>query len=176
MAKLTLRDIELIYDGDELTICSVSRPETRLTLDPDAVDELVDFVETIQKTKVAIAEQDNQRQSFRVPIVRRDDLHVEINFRGMDFEARPDNISMTGLFIRSHDRDPVKFQIGDEATLTLTCNGESTELEGIVRRMGRNGYGFFFPACVRFEQVDPPPEVRRIVMELQRRWMMYRTD
>ncbi|OYP39112.1 PilZ domain-containing protein [Rhodopirellula sp. MGV] len=176
MAKLTLRDIELSYDGDALTICSVSHPETQLTLDADAVDELVDFVETVQKSKVVVNDDDNRRQSFRVPILRRDDLRVWIQFNNLEFEARPDNISMTGVFVKASDRDPVKFQIGDEARLTLACNDETIEMEGIVRRMGRNGYGFFFPACVRFEQVSPPPEVRRMVMELQRRWMMYRTD
>ncbi|WP_149498424.1 PilZ domain-containing protein [Roseiconus lacunae] len=176
MAKLTLRDIELVYDGESLTICSVENEDARLTLDEHAVEELIHFVETIQRSKSAIPDDDNRRQSFRVPILRRDDLQVLIHFRGMEFEGRPENVSMTGVFIKASDRDPVQFQIGDEARLVLTCNDESIEMKGVVRRIARNGYGFFFPACLRFHQVDPPPEVRRLVMELQRRWMMYRTD
>jgi hypothetical protein len=119
---------------------------------------------------------DNRRDAFRVPVVRPGDLTCCVTAGDVRFEGRPANISMTGMYVRKRASDPIDLQIGDEVEVALRSGGEFTQLAAVVRRLGRDGYGLFFPCSIKNRVIDPPPEIRRIVMELQRRWMAHRSD
>ena len=104
------------------------------------------------------------------------ELRCEISARGYRFEGKATNISMTGVYVEKHRTDPVEFDLGDRAQVSLTCDVDSISLNAQVRRLGQSGYGLFFPATLKGTVIDPPQELRRIVMELQRRWMAFRSD
>ncbi len=178
MAKITLRDIQLTYDGDTLTICSVNAPRQSIALDSGAVGELIDFVQSLRARHSAVKHriEDNRRESFRVPIVNPGDLQCVLTFDGITFEAVAMNISMTGVYLKRRNRDPVALKIGDEVHVQLVSHDQFIELDAVDRRMGDNGYGLFFPCTLRGNTIAPPPEFRRLVMELQRRWMATRSD
>jgi hypothetical protein len=178
MAKITLRDIQLIYDRGTLTICSVDAPQQSIALDPGAVSELIDFVQSLRSRHAAVQQrlEDNGRESFRVPIVNPGDLRCLLTVAEKTFEAAAVNVSMTGVYLERRPRDPVELKIGDEVHVQLLSDDQFIELDAVVRRMGDDGYGLFFPCTLRGNTVAPPPEFRRLVMELQRRWMASRSD
>jgi len=177
MAKITLRDIQLTYDGETLTICSVNHPLKSVSLDANAVGELIDFVQSVSKRRPARPLiDDNRRESFRVPIVDAGDLRCRLTVRGHTYQGQPSNISMTGVYIQRRLSDPIELRIGDEIDLQMTSRDQQIDMDAIVRRLGINGYGLFFPRTMKGDTIAPPSEFRRMVMELQRRWMATRSD
>lgn len=176
MARIKLDDIQLSFDNGALTISSVHRPNQSVTLDANAVEELVDFVQTFSSRERPEAPDDNRRESFRVPIINPDDLKCVLTLHGETFETHPSNISMTGVYIKRRASDPFELTIGDELHLRLITPEQQIKLDAVVRRLGYHGYGLFFPCTVRNDVIDPPPEIRRMVMDLQRRWMATRSD
>ena len=59
-AKITLRDLQITYDGETLEICSVQMPNHAVSLDAEAVDELVNFVRTIE-LETRVSDEPNRR-------------------------------------------------------------------------------------------------------------------
>ncbi|MEO1617332.1 MAG: PilZ domain-containing protein [Planctomycetota bacterium] len=179
MATITLRDIQMTYDGSTLTLCSLRVPDKSVSLDAEAAGELVDFVEAVAEDSFRGLQKNdgpNRRESFRVPVMPAMELRCEVWARNYTFEADVSNISMTGVYVEQRRSDPVQFHLGDTAKVRLTCGEDTITLQAIVRRIGHNGYGFFFPITVKGSVIAPPQELRRIVMELQRRWMSFRSE
>ncbi|MEM6469001.1 MAG: PilZ domain-containing protein [Planctomycetota bacterium] len=175
-ANITLRDIQIAYDGQTLTICSVEDAEHKISMDSGAVEELIDFVQTIQREALKRDDGPNRRESFRVPVLASMELECELLVKGKRFEGKATNISMTGVYVEKQLSDPMELHIGDPAQVRLSCAGDTISLQAQVRRLGQNGYGLFFPVTMKGPVIDPPQELRRIVMELQRRWMAFRSD
>ncbi|MEM0926998.1 MAG: PilZ domain-containing protein [Planctomycetota bacterium] len=174
-AKITLRDLQVSYDGETLEICDVRTPHHSVTLDAASVGELIEFVRRIE-IESRLSDEPNRRESFRVPVLPSMELRCEVSTRGYRFEGKATNISMTGVYVEKQRTDPVELQLGDRAQVRLSCDGDTISLQAQVRRLGHSGYGLFFPITLKGSVIDPPPELRRIVMELQRRWMAFRSD
>lgn len=178
MAEITLRDIEIFYDGETLKISSSEDPEKSVSFDPKSVKGLVDFVHLLsppEETETQ-TQDENRRESFRVPVIEDSGLRVTLISGKERCESKPTNISMTGVFVEVPKDRTIPLDINDELRARLSMNKTEIELEAIVRRIEPNGFGLFFPEAFKGEHVDPPPTVRRIVMDLQRRWMMHRKD
>lgn len=188
MAKIKLNDIQLVYDGETMIISSVKEPDKCVSLDAKSVEELVDFVHllapvtpvpavaktaTTEKSKPAGA---NRREAFRVPV--SDDWGLTVTlFAGKNrFQTKANNISMTGVFVEMPTGQSLDLKIDDQVRARLSMDDMNVTVDAVVRRSVESGYGLFFPESMKGEHVTPPPEIRRIVMELQRRWMTLRSD
>ena len=188
MAEITLRDIQLKYDGKTLTISSVEQPHRSVSLDPRAVEELVQFVHALSDVDIDPSDQSsqspvsgrtdgaNRREAFRVPVIVESGLEVSVTANGEQTNAEPTNISMTGVFVELAEGSRIQPNIGDELHVQLATDELSIGLDAVVRRKEKDGFGLFFPASIKGEHVNPPPVLRLIVMDLQRRWMMHRKD
>ncbi|WP_182869715.1 PilZ domain-containing protein [Rhodopirellula sp. JC639] len=178
MAEITLRDLEIFYDGDTLKISSGDEPQKSVTLDPATVKPLVDFVQALAppEEKEAKSEEENRRESFRVPIIDESGLSVTLISGKNRCVSKPTNISMTGVFVEVPKDRSIALDIDDELRARLSMNKSEIELDAVVRRIEPNGFGLFFPETFKGEHVDPPPIIRRIVMDLQRQWMQHRKE
>ena len=184
MAEIKLRDIQLTYDGRTLTISSVKEPGKSVALDARTVEELVDFVKLFEPIEEENAETDkpatgNRREAFRVPVIDDFNLRCVITRHGESIEAKATNISMTGVFvelpefIELPERGSDRIMIDDQMDVSITLDKWNVVLASVVRRQEDHGFGLFFPATIRGHNVEPPPMLRRIVMDLQRRWMQH---
>lgn len=192
MAEIKLRDIQLTYDGRTLTISSVKERGKSVTLDARTVEELVDFVklfEPIEENRTETGnsetgndETGNRREAFRVPVIDDFNLRCVITRHGECIEAKATNISMTGVFvelpelIELPERGSDRIMIDDKMDVSITLDKWNVVLASVVRRQEDHGFGLFFPATIRGHNVEPPPMLRRIVMDLQRRWMQHLRD
>ena len=168
MAEITIGEMQLVSDGNTLTIARRDQPDFAVCLDADGFRELLDFVTTIAGTEF------NQRQTFRIPLWDSSGLSVQIRTDESQVSVKPTNISLTGIFVEVHPDDWLDLQQDADVEVTLEFEGETQTHHAIVRRREGNGYGLFFPESMKGEEIDPPPGITRIVMELQRRWMARR--
>ena len=174
MAEIKLRDIQLTYNGRTLTISSLKQPARSVSLDPKSVEDLVDFVNLFAPVDDdSQPRSQNRREAFRVPIVDDGGFRFHILQNGRQFLVKATNISMTGIFIAVPDDSPLKIRIDDELETEMALEKWKIALSAVVRRQEDTGFGLFFPATIRGEHVEPPPVLRRIVMDLQRRWMLH---
>ena len=169
MTKISLRDMQLSYDGEKLTVSSQKHADQSITLSGSDVEELVQFVETVAKTE---RDRVNRRESYRVPILPDSGVELMLRVGGVEFKAMPRNISMTGIFVVPRSSEKLKLMIDDRVNVYLSYGDQSMMLNAIVKRYEEGGYGLFFPSSMRGEYLDPPALIRRIVMELQRQTMV----
>ena len=174
MAEIQLRDIQLTYDGDTLTISSLKDPQMSVSLDPGTVEDLVEFVHLFAPVDEDKPDAPNRREAFRVPVCEESGMKSMIITKGKQLKVRPTNISMTGVFIEVPKETADEFQVDDQVEVAMALEKWQVTLDAIVRRKQDHGYGLFFPATIKEEHVEPPPILRRIVMDLQRRWMLHR--
>ena len=168
MAEITIGDAHLVSDGETLTIGRRGQRDLTLSLDAAGVAELIDFVTSLATTEF------NRRQDFRVPIHHSSGLSVQIRKGDRLISVTPTNISITGIFIELPRDDWIDFEQDDQMSVILEFEGEKQDHRGVVRRCADNGYGLFFPKSMKGNELDPPAELSRVVMELQRRWMTRR--
>lgn len=171
MAVIKLSDIQLVFDGTTLTISSLKSPEKTVSLDANSVEELVDFVHGLAANVESEDQGPNRRESFRVPVMEASGLSVRLVKRGTSVDGKPLNISMTGVFVKVPVKSEPDFELGDEVVAEISYQKSKLQLGAIVRRKENRGMGLLFPETIRDEHVNPPPLIRHIVMELQRRWM-----
>ena len=167
MAKTTIGNVRLISDGKTLTIARRDQPNMAISLDSTEVEELIDFVTSLAATEF------NRRDTFRVPLWDSSGLSVQIRKDETQRLVTPTNISLTGIFVELRPDDWLDLAQDDDLEVILEFEGEAQSHHGVVRRCEDNGYGISFRDSMNGEQIDPPPGVTRIVMELQRRWMAH---
>ena len=165
MAEITIGDVQFISDGKTLTIARRDQPNMTMSLDKAGVEELIDFVTSLAGTEF------NRRQTFRVPVWDSSGLSVQIRKDETQLSVRPTNLSLTGIFVELRPDDWLDLAQDDDLEVILDFEGETHSYRGVVRRCETNGYGLFFPESMNAEQIEPPPGITQIVMELQRRWL-----
>ena len=110
------------------------------------------------------------RQYFRIPLGESCGLHVSVSTHGGEPSlVRALDISIAGMLIEFSD-DP---DLPTEAKLEIVMrHGEDTVCVGAVVRHRRAGrYGLFFVDCVSERGVHPPESLRRLVANLEGRWL-----
>ena len=165
MAEMNIGDVQLVSDGSTLTISRRDLPGLTISLDATGVEELIDFITSHFGTET------NQRQTFRIPIHDSSGLSVQIRKDDKQYSVTPTNLSLTGIFIVLRPDDRLNLSQDDDLEVILEFEGETQMLHGIVRSCQDNGYGLLFPESMNSDQMNPSPEISRIVMELQRRWI-----
>ena len=167
MADTTIGDFRFRSDGRTLTIIPRDAPDKSISLDRNCFEELLDFVNTIVKSDYTY----NRRQAFRVPLWESCGLKCEIRVDESLFLVRPTDISLTGIFVEFRPEDPVTLRVSDLVDVQMTMDGNTSTFRSIVKRVEGHGAGLFFARSRQAEQISPPSEITRLVMDLQRRWI-----
>ncbi len=165
MPEITISNVHLVSDDEFLTIIRLDQPDVRISLDSAGVKELINFV-----TSHAGSELD-RRRTFRVTVWDNSGLTVRLRSGGNECPATPTDISLTGIFVKLCPADWIDLALDDELEAILEFGGRTQTYRVLVRRSQANGYGLLFADSLAGEQINPPPGVTGIVMELQRRWV-----
>jgi len=168
MAETTIGDAHLISDGKALQITSRKQPELTVLFDAAEVEQLLDFIASLARTG------SHRRQSFRVPLHKSSGLSTTIRVGQKLLPVTPTSISVTGIFVELQPEDWLDLALGDVLKIILKFEGEVQKYHGIVRRCEANGYGLLFTESLSGEEINPPPDLSRLVMELQHRWIALR--
>jgi hypothetical protein len=169
MKEINIGGVRLFSDGNTLTITGRIQPDLTVSLDSVEVEMLIHFVLSLAGTG------SNRRQSFRVPLHEPSGLSTQIRVNQKQLSVTPTSISVTGIFVELRPEDWLDLAIGDILDVILEFEGEIQTYHGSVRRGEAKGYGLFFTESMNGEEIDPPPELLRLVMELQHRWMARRS-
>ena len=167
--ELTIDDTRFIFDGANLSIWNqpAEDPESEpiCSLDVNAIGEIRSFLASLHLLDI------NRREAYRVPLHECNWLTVSIRCGGESIAVIPKTISVTGIFVAPPPGRSLDLSEGDAVDITLGFEGQSQKLDALVRRCQPGGFGLFFKDSMTGEQIDPPPQLSRIVMELQRRIM-----
>jgi len=164
MIEITIGTAKLTSSNSVLTIESIDDQESPITFDAEGVRELIRFL-TSQTTSSF-----NRREAFRVPVFESSGLELQIRFGDQVLLGRPTSISMTGAFVSVTADDPLAIKVDQEVEATLMFEGKQHVHPSIVRRVAADGFGIGFLDAVSDGQIDPPADIARIVMALQRQW------
>jgi len=118
------------------------------------------------------------RLAFRVPVSTNAEVAVTMAREGMSMDATTVDLSLAGVQLKL-PRD-VDLQIGERIPLVLRHAEESFPMQAEVRRVDRHAtearVGMWFPVCMRDGKLDPPPELAKMVGQLERRWLRGRPE
>lgn len=167
MPEITIGDAKLRSSNGILTIEHVNGKDedqdSAFSFDADAVQELVRFLTAQSQSAL------NRREAFRVPVFDSSGLEVQLGHNQTRIQGRVTSISMTGVFVAVSLEDR-GLPVDTELEITLRFEGEQHSHAGIIRRIADGGYGIRFLDAGQNEQIDPPADIARIVMALQRQW------
>lgn len=169
MSVINIGNISLQSDGEQLIVHHKGTPFDPITLQGEAVTELIDFIGEISGAEF------NQRRTFRVKVTDGSGLSCRATVGEKVYDVAVGNISLAGLYMRFRPGDEIELPLEAEVELQLTFQGHTENVKGVVKRKDGRGYGLFFPASMKGDQVEPPAGLTRMVMDLQRKWMACRT-
>ncbi len=110
------------------------------------------------------------RRNFRIPLGADSGLDVRVSIRGGEVRpARPLDISIGGMLIELPD-DP---DLEDAAKLDLEMrlDDDTVHIGAVVRHRCACRYGLLFADAVGEDRVRPLEPLRRLVDELEQRWL-----
>jgi len=165
VAELTIHDTRFIFDGANLSIQNGEDPEQSVSFDLDAIEEIKSFLSALHVLDL------NRREAYRVSLHDCHLLTASLRHDGELLEMIPKTISVTGIFVAPPSGHSLDLSEGDAVEIILGFEGQSQKLDALVRRCQPNGFGLFFKDSMTGEQIDPPSQLSRLVMELQRRIM-----
>lgn len=114
------------------------------------------------------------RMAFRVPILKADDLSIEVRVNGARVEhARPLNVSLIGILVETPRGD---VDIPGDADVRVAIRRGQTQatLRAELRRRYERCVALFFPDVLQDGRLEPPLELRTIVRELELLWLRQR--
>lgn len=169
-AELVVGNSRFVFDGSslDLKIQQGDDSEVKVSFDLKAIEEIKSFLETLHLLDV------NRREAYRVPLQNNSLLSASIRYEGNSIAVIPKTISVTGVFVAPACGTSLDLKEGDSVEITLDFEGESQKLDALVRRCQPDGFGLFFKDSMIGEQIEPHPQLSRLVMELQRRIMTRR--
>lgn len=165
MPEFEIGNLKLETQEKNLRVVNQSDGREITTLDEDQVGELIDFIVSLTYSEF------NRRRSFRVPVNDASGLAVVMSKDGMHIPVRARDISVTGISLENSFPEGVKIEQEDEVVIQLEFEGNVETIAGIVKRVGYETIGLLFPDSLRGEAIEPPDEIRQMVMQLQRRWI-----
>ena len=169
LGELTIDDTRFIFDGSSLSIWNqgAEDPESEpmCSFDLNAIEEIKSFLASLHLLDI------NRREAYRVPLHDCHLLTATLRHGVELFEMIPKTISVTGIFVAPPPGHSLDLSEGDAVEIILGFEGQSQKLDALVRRCQPNGFGLFFKDSMTGEQIDPPSQLSRLVMELQRRIM-----
>jgi hypothetical protein len=111
------------------------------------------------------------RENFRMEVANVNELSVEIRKGNTYFTVKPTTLSLTGIFVEPRAGDWVSFAKGDEVEVIMEFEDKKLTNPAVVQRCESGGYALSFGTSASAKNADPDPQIRQIVMELQRRWL-----
>jgi len=169
MLNTTIGTVTARMELGTLILTDSRRPDAEIRLEGDGPRALAEFL------AYSPGRGANDRQAFRVPLATSSGLLVRLSGP----QAVPVvavSISVTGMFLAPAAGGTLDFAIGRELELQLEFEQRTLDLHGLVCRLDRTGCGLLFRESFRGEELDPPPALSRIVMELQRRAVANRVE
>lgn len=111
----------------------------------------------------------NKRETFRLDVDDVEELVVDIRSGATTIPVKAITLSLTGIFIEPLSGGMLTLTKGNTVDVIIEFEGRTVEHPAIVRRRDGRGYGLSFGESIKTK--DAHAEIRRIVMELQRRWL-----
>lgn len=108
-----------------------------------------------------------KRETFRLEARDLTDVYVEIKKGATTVTANANSLSLSGIFVEPNG--VLTLKSGDVVDLTIEFEGKTVHHRAIVRRKEGRGFGLSFGELSNTK--DAHGEMRKIVMELQRRWL-----
>ena len=151
-----------VISSDALVLETPENAE-RISIPGGVLPELIEFIQGVLAA--------DRRRAFRVPTT---DLGLEIQVRseGKEIAAEARDTSFIGCRVKLDGE--TFLQKLDTVWVTIAFDGDSMELEGIVRRIENGFMGLEFPECLSGGEPDPPDELRQLVANLQLRYIRAR--
>ncbi len=168
MSALTLGDLVMEFSGTTLAVSHRNHPSELVRLDADSIARLRKYVQSLEPLET------QRREAFRVPLEGLSELAVALVINGKDVPVVPLDISITGVYVKARATSKLDLAYDDSLDVKLQYEQETLTYRGVVRRCEPNGIGLFFPESLKGEQINPPPELSRIIMDLQRKAMVGR--
>jgi hypothetical protein len=165
MPELEVGNLKLATHKKNLRVLNQTDGREITTLDENQVEELIDFIVSLSYSEF------NRRRSFRVPVKDASGLLVELEKDGRRIPVRARDISVTGICIENNFAEEGEIKMDDDVVIQLEFEGHVDTVAGIVRRLEYETVGILFPDSLRGETIEPPDEIRQLVMQLQRRWI-----
>jgi hypothetical protein len=106
------------------------------------------------------------RSAFRVPSGPGDHGVDLVGDDGITWHATLVNLSLTGMLLRFPGEGPTLMP-DQVVEISVKVGSEHVRLAGVVRRVGPDGVGVFFPDAVSSSPENP---IRRAVAALERDW------
>lgn len=163
MTTTSIGTIDVRFDAGVLTLTDRQSPKTTLRFETAEIRSLAEFLNHL------FLVESNARQAFRIPVSDYSGLTVELHRGDVRVAATPVTISLSGIFVRLPDSGAMTLSVGEEVDVTLHLSALTTTLHGQVSRRDRQGSGILFRSAFQGEQLDPPPDLTKIVMQLQRK-------
>lgn len=113
------------------------------------------------------------RMAFRVPILKPDDLALELRVNGAVVSgARPVNVSLIGMLIEVAGSAAIAPDA--EVEVSLRRGEVVARLRAEIRRNDQGRLALFFPEALEDGSLEPPEELRTIARELELLWLRQR--
>ncbi len=141
-----------------------------LSLDLAGVGKLMDFLRSCTVNRF------NRRRSFRIPVEPGAGLEVEVSIAGVTHGATTGDVSFTGILLEPREGDRLPLTVGDVITITLRLGDDCVTLRSSVRREALEGVGVHFLDSLRAGEVDPVPDLARLMAKLERLWLAARVS
>lgn len=170
MLSTSIGPVQAILDGGILTLTDTATSGGPVRLDGEGMQALVDFLIS------APARESNIRQAYRVAVRPSSGLAARLHAGPAAMNVVPGSISVLGIFLSPSPGTKLELSMDQEVVLSLEFEGQGLTLRGLVCRQDNTGSGLLFPDSLNGEELDPPPLLSRIVMELQRRAVAERLE
>lgn len=139
-----------------------------LALDLEGVGKLMDFLRSCTVNRF------NRRRAFRIPVEPSAGLRVEVDVHGVTHTASTGDVSFTGIFLEPSDAQALTLTVGQVVIVTLRLDDDSVTLRSSVRRNASEGVGVHFMDSLKAGEVDPVPDLARLMAKLERLWLAAR--
>lgn len=119
------------------------------------------------------------RMTYRVPVVPKSGLKVNLVTRGHRWSAEAVDVSVLGIQVRLPRAQAPRLDAGEAVDVELDLAGEASVSVGAELRrseMGRSEvrFGLLYPSALQRGELNPPVALRQLVARLERRWIQER--
>ena len=165
MTQIKIENVIINYDGRQISFEDQNNWKFSFSLESSAISDLIEYFRSFQVDDI------QRRNAFRISLTASSDLSVMLEYKDKSCSVKPLNISFTGILIEFDGDDVYDIAIGDTVYLTLKSGDKATKISGKIVRRDGNQYGIFFPDTVVDSEVEPPENLRSIVLKLEREWI-----
>lgn len=167
--EMQVGDLKIHATATGLTIDDLRRPGHSFEIDFAAAREMVTFITAHADCDI------DRRRSFRIPLYDEPGVQVLAEFDGKSTSLLARDISLTGVYVEQPQAGDCVLSAGDNLSITISYDGITETVNGVVRRTDDCGLGIFFPDSLSGEQLDPPRGLFQIVSRLEQRWIRRNT-